>query len=104
MGENILWFGAGMLTMACVILVLGIFAARKERRIEFYAGILLPQDGQLLVRMLVLNDRAAEDSDANRAILLELGLIERMGDYHVLTRLGGQVARHMRDANRICTL
>lgn len=104
MSENAMWFGAGAFAIVILFCIAGILVARRERRITFYAGILLPQDGQLLVRMLVLNDRAAEDSDANRAILLELGLIERMGDYHVLTRFGGQVARHMRDANRICTL
>ena len=95
MGTEMMWFGIGVVVTVALFCIAGILAARRERKVRFYADILLPQDRHYLVHTAMLSIGLTGDATkANCALLSGLRLIERAGDHYALTRLGRQVAQH----------
>ena len=96
--NEILWFGLGAAAATLCFIAAGIVVAKKERRVKFYVGILLPMEKALLMRLRTQYRTVAADEHAtNLDLMRHLGVIRQMGDTDVLTPLGRRVAARVKE-------
>jgi len=96
--NEILWFGAGAVVATVCFIAVGIVMAKRERKIKFYAGVLLPLEKALLVRLRAqYRTLPADEHAANLEMLRHFGVIRQVGDADVLTPLGKRVAKRIEE-------
>ena len=95
---KILWFGMGAVAATLCFIAVGIVMAKRERKVKFLAGVLLPGERALMVRLLTkFRTLAADEHAANLEMLRHLGVIRQVGDADILTSLGRRVAARVKE-------
>ena len=94
----ILWFGLGAAAATLCFIAAGILMAKRERKIKFYASVLLPMERALLMRLRTQYRTVAADEHAiNLDLMRHLGVIRQVGDADVLTPLGRRVVARIEE-------
>ena len=106
MDSYMLGFGtgiaAGAIAMLALLVIIAISSVLRDRRVMFYAGILLPRDALFLTRLLRAKAQVPDEPDHTQAVLQGLRLIKVGGYYYTLTRFGRRVAEHAQNTNCAC--
>ena len=96
--NEILWFGAGIMVATLCFIAAGIVMAKRERKVKFLVGILLPGERELLARLLTqFRTLAADEHGANLEMLRQFGMVRQVGDADILTPLGRRVAARVKE-------
>ena len=99
-------FGTGSIcgaAVACAILLIcAALSVRRDRRVKFLAGILLPRDTMFLTRLLRADAQVPDEPDHTQAVLQGLGLIKQVSGHYTLTRFGRRVAEHAQNTDCAC--
>ena len=95
---EILWFGMGVVAATFCFIAAGIVMAKRERKVKFLDGVLLPSERELLARLLTqFRTLPADEHEANLEMMRVLGLVRQVGDADILTSLGRQVAARAKE-------
>lgn len=94
--NEILWFGIGVAVTFLVLLLFGLLANRKARKLRYHAGVLFPLERELLQQAGARPIVPEEAGNVHLPLMEKMGMVERVrGGRYMVTPFGKEVGDYI---------